>query len=105
LLFEQHAAMEESRAAKRYFVSGMVQGVGYRYFARQLAQRLAIAGYVKNLRDGRVEVYAIAAPSALAALREELARGPAGAMVSSVVEDDAPIDAHFAARFSVERDN
>ena len=97
--------MEESRAAKRYFVSGVVQGVGYRYFARQLAQKLAIAGYVKNLRDGRVEVYAIAAPSALEALREELARGPAGAMVSSVVEDDATIDAHFAARFSVERDN
>jgi acylphosphatase len=97
--------MEEPRAAKRYFVSGMVQGVGYRYFARQLAQRLGIVGYVKNLRDGRVEVYAIAAPSVLAALREELARGPAGAMVSSVAEDDAPVDARFVARFSVERDN
>ena len=97
--------MDESRAAKRYFVSGMVQGVGYRYFARQLAQRLGIAGYVKNLRDGRVEVYAIATQSALASLRNELARGPAGAMVSSIAEDDAPIDAHFSARFSVERDN
>jgi acylphosphatase len=97
--------MHETQVVRRYYVSGMVQGVGYRYFARQVAQRLGVAGYVKNLRDGRVEVYAIGPPSLLASLREELERGPSGASVSSVAEVEAPLDSKFAARFSVERDS
>jgi len=96
--------MHETQVAKRYFVSGMVQGVGYRYFARQLAQRLGIAGYVKNLRDGRVEVYAIGPASVLASIRTELERGPNGASVVGVTEQEAPLDSKFAARFTVERD-
>jgi acylphosphatase len=96
--------MHETQVAKRYFVSGMVQGVGYRYFARQLAQRLGIAGYVKNLRDGRVEVYAIGPASVLASIRTELERGPNGASVAGVTEEEAPLDSKFAARFTVERD-
>jgi len=97
------SAMHQTQVARRYFVSGMVQGVGYRYFARQLAQRLGISGYVKNLRDGRVEVYAIGPASLLASIRAELERGPAGASVSSVSEEEAPVDPKFAARFTVER--
>ena len=83
----------------------MVQGVGFRYFVRQTAQRLGLAGYVKNLRDGRVEVYAIAEPSALASLRAALERGPLGASVSGVSEEEAAIEPNFAARFSVERES
>ena len=104
LLSAGFSGMHETQVARRYYVSGMVQGVGYRYFARQAAQRLGLAGYVKNLRDGRVEVYAIGPPSLLASLRAELERGPSGGSVSSVAEEDAPIDSKFAARFSVERD-
>jgi acylphosphatase len=96
--------MHETQVARRYFVSGMVQGVGYRYFARQLAQRLGIVGYVKNLRDGRVEVYAIGPASVLASIRTELERGPNGASVVGVTEQEAPLDSKFAARFTVERD-
>lgn len=96
--------MHETQVARRYFVSGMVQGVGYRYFARQLAQRLGIAGYVKNLRDGRVEVYAIGPAPVLASLRTELERGPNGASVAGVTEEETLVDPKFAARFSVERD-
>ncbi|HSY59808.1 MAG TPA: acylphosphatase [Terriglobales bacterium] len=96
--------MDASRIARRYFVSGMVQGVGYRYFARQAAQRLGLVGYVKNLRDGRVEVYAIGVATSLASLRAALDRGPQGASVSGVTEEDAAIDPKFADRFSVERD-
>jgi acylphosphatase len=96
--------MHETQVARRFYVSGMVQGVGYRYFARQAAQRLGLAGYVKNLRDGRVEVYAIGPRSLLSSLRAELERGPSGASVASVAEEDAPIDSKFVARFSVERD-
>jgi acylphosphatase len=96
--------MDETQVARRYFVSGMVQGVGFRYFVRQTAKRLGLAGYVKNLRDGRVEVYAIADASALASLREALERGPRGASVSGVSEEEAPIDPNFASGFSVERE-
>jgi acylphosphatase len=96
--------MHETQVARRYYVNGMVQGVGYRYFARQLAQRLGIAGYVKNLRDGRVEVYAIGPASVLASLRTELERGPNGSSVAGVTEEEAPVDPKFAARFTVERD-
>ena len=45
------------KVAKKYVVSGRVQGVGYRFFAERVAQELGMGGYVKNLWDGRVEVY------------------------------------------------
>lgn len=96
--------MRETEGARRYFVSGMVQGVGFRYFALRVAQRLGVSGYAKNLSDGRVEVYAIGTATILAALRAELERGPRSAAVSSVVEEDASIDREFAAEFSIERD-
>jgi acylphosphatase len=90
--------------ARRYFVSGMVQGVGFRFFAIRLAERLGLAGFVKNLRDGRVEVYAIGPSAALAALRRELERGPSGAIVHNVAEEEAPLDPQFEKGFSIEHD-
>jgi acylphosphatase len=91
----------EKLAAKRYYVSGMVQGVGYRFFAERAAGRLGMAGYAKNLRDGRVEVYAVGAAAALAALRAELERGPAAAMVDGVTEEEAAVDPKFSRGFSI----
>lgn len=93
---------QDSRQARRYFVSGSVQGVGYRYFASRVAERLDVAGYARNLRDGRVEVYAIGAPAKLAALRKELEHGPQSAMVSGVAEEDAAIEPQFEDDFSIE---
>ncbi len=43
------------RAAARVVISGRVQGVGFRYHARETARSLGLTGYVKNLADGRVE--------------------------------------------------
>lgn len=83
----------------------MVQGVGYRYFAQRTAQRFGLAGYVKNLHDGRVEVYAVGEEDPLKKLRVELERGPQAAVVSSVDEEDAAIDPKFARGFSVEYDS
>jgi acylphosphatase len=51
-----------TKQAKRFLVSGFVQGVGFRYFTENRAKRLGISGYVRNLRDGRVEAYAIGTP-------------------------------------------
>ena len=96
--------MHERKNAKRYYVSGAVQGVGYRYFAERAAAQFGITGYVRNLRDGRVEVYAIGPADSLASLRQHLERGPIGASVEKVTEEDTPIDPQFEHRFSIEYD-
>ena len=97
--------MHEEKVAKRYYVTGMVQGVGYRYFAARAARQLGIAGFAKNLRDGRVEVYAVAPYAALKSFRSELRRGPQGAIVENVSEDESEIDSQFADKFSIEYDD
>ncbi|MEJ7554429.1 MAG: acylphosphatase [Aquificaceae bacterium] len=43
--------------ALKIYVSGIVQGVGYRAFTKRLAQSYGLTGWVKNLPDGRVEVF------------------------------------------------
>lgn len=54
----------ESKRA-RITVSGRVQGVGYRFHTQQMARSLKIAGWVRNLPDGRVEAVFEASPDAL----------------------------------------
>jgi acylphosphatase len=95
---------KEPLQAKLYRVSGTVQGVGFRFFVSRGARHLGINGYAKNLRDGRVEVYAIGTPEKLAALRKELQRGPRSAVVSDVTEEDVAIQPQFEHGFSIERD-
>jgi acylphosphatase len=98
------ADKKDDKVAKRFYVSGVVQGVGYRYFAARAARQSGVAGYAKNLRDGRVEVYAMASPAALKSFRSELKRGPQGASVDEVAEDNAEIEPRFANQFSIEYD-
>ena len=93
--------MSELKQARRYLVSGIVQGVGFRYYTQHAAQRLQLSGYAKNLPDGRVEVYAIGTGEQLAKLRSALARGPWGASVSEVGEEDASIDSQYTTRFVI----
>jgi acylphosphatase len=90
--------------AKRFFVSGRVQGVGFRFFAERTAARLGVGGYVKNLYDGRVEVYAIGSEEQMDALKDALQRGPRMAGVDRVDEHDAEILREYANVFSIERD-
>ncbi len=63
-------------AAFRFVVTGRVQGVGYRYYARQRADRLGITGFARNLRDGSVEVVAEGDEAAVAAFEDALRQGP-----------------------------
>lgn len=65
-------------------VSGYVQGVGYRWYARQHALVLGLDGYARNLRDGRVEVVAQGARETLERYLDALRRGPEGADVADV---------------------
>jgi acylphosphatase len=96
--------MATAKIARRYFVSGIVQGVGFRYFTQDEAERLKLSGYVRNLRDGRVEIYAIGPAENLTLLRTLLERGPRGAMVQHVAEQSADLDAKFAQEFSITYD-
>jgi acylphosphatase len=90
--------------AKRFFVSGWVQGVGFRFFAERTATSLGVNGYARNLFDGRVEVYAIASAEQMDALRNALRRGPRMAAVHRVDEQDAEFLKEYANVFSIESD-
>jgi acylphosphatase len=90
--------------AKRFFVSGRVQGVGFRFFAERTASSLGVNGYARNLFDGRVEVYAIGSAEQLQALENAIRRGPRMAEVDRVDEQDTEILAQYANGFSIESD-
>ena len=96
--------MATETLAKRFHVSGSVQGVGFRYFAERVASRLGVAGYVKNLSDGRVEVYAIGTAAQLDALGNELRRGPRMSRVDRVEENNAETQPEHANNFTIEPD-
>jgi acylphosphatase len=80
----------------------MVQGVGYRFFAQRIAENLRLSGYVRNLYDGRVEVFAIGTAPELAKLRQELERGPRLSSVSAVQEEPAHPEAQYASGFVID---
>lgn len=65
-------------------ISGRVQGVGFRWFARERARALGLAGWVRNRADGSVEVAAEGPDGDVNAFVLELRDGPPGASVSSV---------------------
>jgi len=69
-----------------------VQGVGFRYFVEHAANSLGIRGYVRNLDDGRVEVYAVGHPDQLSNLAGLLWKGPRMAEVRGVDEDEAAVE-------------
>jgi acylphosphatase len=85
-------------AAKRFFVRGRVQGVGYRWFVERAAAELGLNGYTRNLDDGRVEVYAVGPPAKLDELRQRLSVGPPFADVRGVDQQDAPVEKYQSFR-------
>jgi acylphosphatase len=85
---------------KRVLVHGEVQGVGFRYSARQKASELGLAGFVRNRRDGSVEAEIEGSDAAVTAMLEWLRAGPAWARVTAVdVDDLSPLgEAEFRIR-------
>lgn len=81
----------EQRTARRYVISGRVQGVGYRAFAAQAAVRLSVAGWARNLADGRVEVHAGGTERQLDDFEGWLRRGPRFAEVRHVEVHEAAL--------------
>lgn len=68
--------MSVARTAAEIIVEGRVQGVGYRDFVQRRAIGLGVAGYVMNLRDGRVRVHAEGARDVIEELMHQLEKGP-----------------------------
>ncbi|HEY6941055.1 acylphosphatase [Dokdonella sp.] len=85
-------------AGARFHVSGLVQGVFFRASTQARAHELGLAGWAKNLADGRVEVVASGDSAALDELERWLRRGPPGARVDAVEREvfDAAPGAGFA---------
>ncbi len=90
------------RVARKFTISGEVQGVGYRFFAQRVAARYQVVGYVRNLTDGRVEVLAEGLMEDVEALKVDLATGPKLSFVEQVEEISLDPTGAFSA-FRIER--
>jgi acylphosphatase len=78
--------------ARRYFVRGRVQGVGFRWFVQRNATSLRVSGYARNLDDGRVEVYAVGTAEQLNELSGLLWKGPRASDVRGIEEQEAAVE-------------
>ena len=74
------------KIARKFIISGFVQGVGFRYFAQRAAARHQVVGYVKNLPDGRVEAYAEGTEKAVTGFMHDLTAGPTYSEVADIEE-------------------
>ena len=81
--------------ARRFIISGLVQGVGYRYFVLRAAARHQVFGTVRNLPDERVEVYAEGDRETLDEFKNDLAAGPTMAKVTEIEETDVEVTGRF----------
>ncbi|HLY16431.1 MAG TPA: acylphosphatase [Bryobacteraceae bacterium] len=88
-------------SARTYLVRGRVQGVGYRDFAQRIASTLGLTGYVRNLDDGRVEVYAAGPPEKLSDLAAALRKGPRFSDVRGVDEQEAALQRYSGFRIEI----
>ncbi len=79
------------KSVAHLFISGRVQGVGFRYFTARLASRFNICGFVRNLSNGDVEVYAEGEENELGEFCAKVKTGPAHALVLRVSENDVAI--------------
>ena len=76
---------------KRAIVSGGVQGVGFRWGAREAAQRLGVTGWARNRLDGTVEAEIEGTPEQVDGMLDWLRIGPPGASVSNAAVSDLPL--------------
>ena len=77
---------------RRLVITGMVQGVGFRYAMLAQARLLGVTGWVRNRRDGSVEAVIAGDPAQLEAMLDWSRSGPAGAAVDDVMIEIASGD-------------
>ena len=77
------------RVARRFVISGRVQGVGFRYFTQDAAAREGVTGWVQNVPDGRVEAFVEGDEEAVTRVERAIRSGPRGARIEAVdVQDE-----------------
>ncbi len=81
--------------ARRFIISGSVQGVGYRFFAMRAAARHQVLGTVRNLPDGQVEVIAEGDRDAMDHFKNDLATGPMMAEITGLEETDLQVTGRY----------
>lgn len=72
--------------ARKFIISGLVQGVGFRFFVQRAAARHQVRGYVKNLADGRVEAFAEGNEKSVENFKHDLTAGPTFSKVEHLEE-------------------
>jgi acylphosphatase len=89
------------RVARRFVISGRVQGVGFRWFVREAASREGVTGWVRNLHDGSVEARVEGEEEAVTRVERAIRSGPRAARVEHVdvdIEDATGGDKGFSIR-------
>ena len=70
-----------------FVVTGRVQGVGFRYYCQEQAEKLGLTGYARNMTDGSVEIEVEGESGRIEEFANAIARGPRAAKVENVVRD------------------
>ena len=86
---------------RSFRIRGRVQGVGFRWWARNEARALGLVGWIRNRSDGSVELHAYGPSSAIDAFRSALHTGPPGASVNHI--DEARADVEALSDFEIRR--
>jgi acylphosphatase len=88
--------------ARKFLLSGLVQGVGFRFFTQRVAARYQVRGYVRNLTDGRVEAWAQGPEKSVEAFKHDITAGPRYSRVDEVEEIVLDPSSEFSS-FRIER--
>ena len=80
--------MVENIKTYRVLLSGRVQGVGFRYFTRSVAEKYSVKGYVKNTPAGKVEILCQGEEEEVRVFIDEVGKGPAFSVISDIVTDE-----------------
>ncbi|HZH08163.1 MAG TPA: acylphosphatase [Lautropia sp.] len=89
--------MDEFPDGIHVLVRGRVQGVGFRYFVKQAADALGVAGWVRNLHDGRVEAVLVGPEAQVQPVLDQMVRGPRNAQVDELATRPASSEESGAA--------
>lgn len=83
------------KIARKYVITGRVQGVGFRFFTLHAAKELGISGYVTNKWNDTVEAYAVGEPAQLEEFKRRVSEGPRSARVENIRESEEEIDKRY----------
>jgi acylphosphatase len=97
----ERSAQEQRTVRARAVLAGRVQGVGFRFFAEEWAEKLRVGGFARNLPDGRLELVAEGPEPAVRTFLEAMRQGPASAVVRAFdVQWEEPVgERTFRIRF------